>query len=217
MFFAVPSSLRCGGFHRAAFAAVFLAAALPSSWAGLAGGTGVFFAEKLEAIRLTLDRGAPELYVTGYTWHLPWAYDRTTRKRLNNTTWGGGVGRSFTEARGDRNTVFFAAFADSHRSPQFILSYGWQRPWLANRDWSLSWGYMAFLFSREDVARYCPLPAVLPSVALRWRRLEVVGLFVPHISRDIKGDVFFVMLRTSAERSLQPARNGTPGHASGRP
>jgi lipid IVA palmitoyltransferase len=180
---------------RLAVVAIGLLALATSGRGGVADEVGGFFKERLESVRLALHEGEPELYVTGYTWHLPWTYDRATRTRLNSANWGGGIGRSHIDRRGDQNSVFFLAFSDSHRQPQFILSYGWQRPWLANREWGLSWGYMAFLFSREDVAHHFPLPAVLPSAAVRWRRLELVGLFVPRVSRDIKGDVFFLLLR----------------------
>ena len=156
---------------------------------------GGFFAEKLERINVAARSGPWDVYTTGYAWHAPWAYDAATRARLNDTTWGGGFGRSVTDGDGDRHSVFFVAFSDSHRTAQFVLSYAWQRYWPANRDWSLGWGYTAFLFSREDVARYLPLPAVLPCASIRYRRWEAIGQFVPHISKDIKGDVLFIFMR----------------------
>lgn len=160
-------------------------------------GLGELFTEKFELIRGVVQHGHWDVYATGYARHLPWGYSDTTRARLNETTWGGGIGRSLWTEDGDRHSVFVMSFSDSHRTPQYIASYGWQRYWPAGRTWALGWGYFAFLFSREDVAGRIPLPALLPSASIRYRRWEAVGMYVPRISRDIKGDVFFVFGRVS--------------------
>lgn len=154
-----------------------------------------WFREKIDAIQTTLEEGRWDLYATGYAWHLPWGYRESTRTRLNETTWGGGLGRSWRTPDGDRHSVFVLGFADSHRDPQYIVSYGWERSWIARRDWGVGWGYQVFLFSRADVAKHAPLPAVLPCAVLRLGRWEAVGSFVPRVSRDIKGDVLFFFLR----------------------
>ncbi len=182
--------------RRALAIAAYAALAAPA-WSGPGVDLGGFFSEKLDAINATMRTGRWEAYVTGYAWHLPWGYSAATRGRLNETTWGGGFGRSMRDGDGDRHAVFFVASEDSHRESQFIVSYGWQRYWSPTRDFSLGWGYMAFLFSREDVANYLPLPAVLPCASIRYRRWEAVGLFVPRVSKDIKGDVFFVFMRVA--------------------
>ncbi len=188
---------RDGVLMRGAFVvAVFAFTALPAR-AGLAEATAGFFSEKLESIQLALKGGQRELYATGYAWHLPWAYTKSTRARLNDATWGGGFGCWCTDKRGDRNSVYVIAFEDSHRSTQVVLGYAWQRYWVADRDWSLGWGYMAFLFSREDVAHRWPLPAALPCVSLRYRRWEVVSMYVPHVSKEVKGDVLYFFLRVA--------------------
>lgn len=167
------------------------------AWAGPLEDVSGFFSEKIGAINATMRTGRWDTYVCGYAWHLPWAYNDTTRRRLNETTWGGGFGRSMKDGDGDRHSVFVVGFEDSHRDPQFIASYGWQRYVPVNRDVSLGWGYMAFLFSREDVANYLPIPALLPCASIRYRKWEAVGLFVPKVSKDIKGDVFYVFLRVA--------------------
>jgi palmitoyl transferase len=164
--------------------------------AGVTGELGGLFQTKLERIRLTLREGQTELYATGYAWHLPWAYSEPTRARLNETTWGGGIGRTMIDGQGDRHSVFALALSDSHRSAQWVAGYGWQRSTRADRAWGAGWGYMAFLFSREDVAGRCPLPALLPCASLRWRRWEALGMFVPRVSKAIRGDVVFAFLRT---------------------
>lgn len=177
-----------------------LTSALALALSGRAGpleALGDLFTEKIDVIRATVQHGKWDVYASGYAWHLPWGYSDATRARLNETTWGGGFGRSLRTEDGDRHSVFVMGFSDSHRTPQYIASYGWQRYWPAARKLSLGWGYQAFLFSREDVAGSFPLPALLPCASIRFRRWEAIGMFVPRISRDIKGDVFFVFGRVS--------------------
>ncbi|MGH7945180.1 MAG: lipid IV(A) palmitoyltransferase PagP [Opitutaceae bacterium] len=153
------------------------------------------FQSKLTAIDDALRLGNWESYVTGYAWHLPHKYQETTRARLNETTWGGGFGRTINDEDGDRHSVYFMAFADSHHAAQYNLGYAWQRYWRVTRNVGLGAGYLAFLFSREDVAKHAPVPALLPCASIRYRDIEIIGLFVPRVSRDIKGDVLFVYLR----------------------
>jgi palmitoyl transferase len=158
---------------------------------------GEMFKHKLGSISSALRAGQTDLYVTGYAWHLPYAYSDEVRNRLNETTWGGGLGRSTVDDDGDRHGVFFVALQDSHRAPQFLVSYSWQRYFTPERPRSFGWGYMAFIFAREDVHGYAPVPALLPCVSMRGRSWEVIGMFVPRVSEDIKGDVLFLFLRLS--------------------
>ena len=154
-----------------------------------------FFSGKLEAIATTARSGSWDAYATGFAWHVPWAYDSATRARLNEAAWGGGLGRSTIDEDGDRHSVFLVGFTDSHRASQFVAAYAWQRYWKPAPDWHVGFGYAAFLFSREDVANRLPLPAALPCLSIRRGRIEIFGLFVPRVSKDVKGDVFFVFSR----------------------
>ena len=165
------------------------------------------FASKRESISEALRAGDWEMYATGYAKHLPYGYQRNVRARLNETTWGGGFGRTINDEDGDRHSVFVMAFSDSHRALQMNVGYGWQRYWNATSNLGLGAGYLAFVFSREDVANYLPVPALLPCVSARYGRLEVIGLFVPRVSRDIKGDVLFLYLRVPLGRGASPSRS----------
>jgi palmitoyl transferase len=167
------------------------------------------FTSKVDAINLAVRSGEWESYVTGYAWHLPWAYVDSTRARLNETTWGGGFGRTVTDGDGDRHSVFLLALEDSHRAVQYTAGYGWHRYWAATPRLSVGLGYMAFLFSREDVAHHLPIPAALPCTSIRYGRCEFIGLFVPHVSKDIKGDVLFVFMRLPLGGDpVRPKRRG---------
>jgi palmitoyl transferase len=177
---------------------------------------GGLFAGKREAVHDAIRFGEWETYFTGYAWHLPHGYQEKTRARLNETTWGGGFGRTINDEDGDRHSVYVMAFADSHREPQLNFGYAWQRYWAATRNLSLGGGYLAFVFSRADVANHLPIPALLPCASIRYRGVEVIGLFVPRVSRDIKGDVLFVYLRLSLGRGTDSVKQGTTSRRRGR-
>jgi lipid IVA palmitoyltransferase len=156
---------------------------------------GDTFRYKLSTIKKAVQVGEWDTYVTGYAWHLPYGYEAATRARLNETTWGGGFGKTIRDDDGDRHSVYMMAFSDSHYRPQLNVGYAWQRYWNPSRYFGLGAGYLAFLFSREDVSNYMPMPAMLPCASINFGRFEVLGVFVPRVSRDIKGDVFFIYLR----------------------
>ena len=193
------------GARRALTLALFTALAVPARSAVL-DELREFFTGKIEAISTTARSGDWDAYATGFAWHVPWAYDNATRSRLNERAWGGGFGRSTTDGDGDRHSVFLMGFSDSHRAPQFVAGYAWHRYWKPAGDWHAGFGYMAFLTSREDVAHRWPIAAVLPCLSIRRGRCEIIGLFVPRVSKNIKGDVFFVFSRFALGAERKPAR-----------
>src|SRR5688500_5938824 len=135
---------------------------------------GQTFRSKLKAIDDALRLGDWESYLTGYAWHLPHGYQESTRARLNETTWGGGFGRTIKDDDGDRHSVYVMGFSDSHRAAQFNIGYAWQRYWKMTRNVELGAGYLAFLFSREDVANHLPMPALLPCASMSYRGIELI-------------------------------------------
>jgi len=150
---------------------------------------------QLADIKTTFVSGDWDVYLTGYVWHLPWQYDSAERHLLNERNWGGGFGRSYTSKRGDKSALFIMAFTDCHYDIQYSGGYMWHRYWTVTKGLDAGLGYSIFLFSRADVAHHWPIPAALPSVALRFGRGELLGFYCPHISEAIPGEVFFIFAR----------------------
>lgn len=171
----------------------------------VAAGIGVFAPQEVRAeglvarqlgdIKTAFVSGGWDLYCTGYVWHLPWQYDAEERRCMNERAWGGGFGRSYTNKRGDKTSLFLMGFVDSHNDTQFSGGYMWNRYWSVTRGVDAGLGYSVFLFSRADVANHLPIPAALPCVALRFGRGELVGYYCPYVSKAIPGEVFFVFAR----------------------
>lgn len=146
-------------------------------------------------IRTTFVSGEWEYYATGYVWHLPWQYSPAERHQLNERAWGGGIGRSFINQRGDKSSLFLMAFQDSHRDTQFSGGFMWNRYWSLTKAVDVSLGYSIFMFSRSDLVNNLPIPALLPCVAIRFGRGELIGYYCPHINERVPGDVFFIFAR----------------------
>jgi len=89
------------------------------------------------------------------------------------------------------------AFTDSHYDMQYSGGYIWNRYWSVTKGFKVGLGYSIFLFSRADVANHLPIPALLPCVAMRFGRAELIGFYCPHISTNIPGEVFFITARVS--------------------
>jgi hypothetical protein len=53
------------------------------------------------------------LYVTGFTWHMPYAYDDERRHSENSEAWGGGVGRYVYDSNGNYHGLYAMASISS--------------------------------------------------------------------------------------------------------
>jgi palmitoyl transferase len=125
--------------------------------------------------------GRYDLYLSGYTWHLPFAYSSEDRDEYNNNAWGGGIGKSVIDDKGRTHGLFAFAFDDSHGKPQYNFGYSWTTYWgIPRTRLDAGLGYTAFFFMRSDYANYFPIPVVLPLASLRWNKsIELLTTYVP--------------------------------------
>jgi palmitoyl transferase len=144
------------------------------------------------------DEGRHDLYLSGYTWHLPYAYTSEQRSDYTNNAWGGGIGKSVMDDKGRTHGLFFMAFDDSHGKPQYNFGYSWTTYWDVGRTkLQGGLGYTAFFFMRSDMASYLPIPAILPLASVRWdKKIEAMATFVPGFG-DGNGNVLFFFGRIS--------------------
>jgi palmitoyl transferase len=140
----------------------------------------------------TWRRGDHDLFVSGYSWHLPFTYTKEKRDELNSDAWGGGYGRTVEEPDGDTHTVYGFAFLDSHKAVQVNVGYAWSRFWGPRDGLQGGLGYTAFIFTRPDIADGFPLPAILPLFSLRYQRVTLQSTFIPTINGGVNnGSVIF--------------------------
>ena len=136
-----------------------------------------------------------DLYISGYAYHLPGYYTAARRAKLNANEWGGGLGRSIDDRKGNRHQVFFLAAQDSHYKPQYFAGYSWLHPFFPDSPAQLDFGISAFLFSRVDVADGVPLPGLLPFLSVGTKRVQLIVLYVPPVGQEIGGQTVYFYSR----------------------
>lgn len=143
------------------------------------------------------DNGTWDLYLTGYAYHARNTYSSAKLSELNEQSWGAGYGWSRRNAMGDNFGVYGLAFKDSHSKYTKLLGWAWWAHWPRHADVSAGIGYTAFLASRPDIWRGAPFPGVLPLATFRLYKAELIGTYIPKVSRRTtgNGNVGFVMMR----------------------
>lgn len=144
------------------------------------------------------DDGAWDAYFTGYGWHFSGYGGAARRAELNARSWGGGVGKHITDARGNEEIVFGMAFLDSHSHVQPIAGYA--RQWYTREvaGMALGGGYFAGATARADILHYVPIPIVLPVGSLRFgKKASLMATLIPRIPGLNDGHVAFFWGRYS--------------------
>ena len=148
----------------------------------------------------TWRRGDHDLFLSGYSWHLPFTYTKEKRDELNSNAWGGGYGRTVEEPNGDTHTVYGFAFSDSHENAQINVGYAWSTFWGPRDGLQPGLGYTVFIAQRPDIANGIPFPAILPLFSLRYQRVTLQSTFIPTINGGVNnGSVIFFYGRYTFE------------------
>jgi lipid IVA palmitoyltransferase len=123
--------------------------------------------------------GEWDVYLSGYTWHLPYAYTTEERKEENAFTYGLGLGKTLTDERDNQRSLYALIIEDSNYKTQFSLGYTWMARWRTIDDLKLGLGYSVFLFAREDFNNYVPQPGIAPLLSFGTDKVSVWATFVP--------------------------------------
>jgi palmitoyl transferase len=119
---------------------------------------------------------------------------------MNELTWGGGLGRSFRNERGNEEGVYLMGIRDSNNRPQWMAGYQykWMFPLKSHAGVEVGAGLTALVIRRHDWYDGRPFPAVLPIASIGNRAAQLVATYVPHLSaRKKKGNILSLMLKIS--------------------
>jgi len=149
----------------------------------------------------TYEQGTDELFVSGYSYHVPYTWTPERRAELNANAWGGGYGRTVEDPDGDTHTVGLLAFLDSHKHVQWNLGYMYSTYWGPREGLQPGLGYFAFIVQRPDIAGGVPVPALLPLATLRYGQATLVATYVPTLNGGINhGSTLYVFGRYTFKR-----------------
>src|SRR5712664_887413 len=107
-------------FLSAAFAGTILLQAFPAAAAGDGDGP---WQEAKDRISTIANDGADSIYLSGWAHHGRNTYTRERLDELNEKSWGGGYGRTYRNASGNDESLYFMAISDSHKKPQLMGGY----------------------------------------------------------------------------------------------
>jgi palmitoyl transferase len=152
---------------------------------------------------LKLDEDPPkssywDVFLSGYAYHDRDTYTKAQLRKMNETTWGGGIGRSMRNERGNEEGVYLMGIRDSNFRPQWMAGYQykWMFPLKSRNHMELGAGLTALLIHRHDWYNGRPFPAVLPVASIGNRAAQLVATYVPRLSdRKKKGNILSLMLK----------------------
>ncbi len=147
------------------------------------------------------NEGNDDFYLTGYAYHDRWTYTKEKLNDLNEGAYGGGLGRSIINAKGNTEMLYVMSHLDSHNDVQINAGYAWARKFKIAGDFKAGLGYTAFLVSRSDFAGRFPLPFALPLVTLDIDDVSIMGILIPKLNDGINnGNVLFIFAKFTWER-----------------
>lgn len=167
-----------------------LCVASASAEPATAGGETSFVDRATQRLATTWNEGQTEAYLPLHTYHSRHAYSREKIDSFNENSYGLGIGRGTHASNGDWHGLYVMGFSDSHHEPQYLAGYGYKTYWPINGELKAGLGYTAFLTARSDIARYTPIPGILPIASLEYRSFSLDTAYVPG-GRGVGNILFF--------------------------
>jgi palmitoyl transferase len=141
----------------------------------------------------TWTQGDNELYLSGYAWHNRNYYDKDRLHRYNEKAFGGGLGKSFYDERGNWHGLFAIAFQDSHRYLEPAVGYAYLKVLHFTENFRAGLGYSLLVTQRPDICKGIPFPGALPWASISYRRVSISATYIPG-SRNV-GNVLYAVAK----------------------
>jgi len=135
--------------------------------------------------------GDNELYLTGYAWHNRYTYPPEKVHTYNEQAWGGGLGKSFYDEKGNWHGLYAFGFLDSHKNVEPIAGYAYLKMAQLSENLRVGGGLSVFLTARPDIFNNIPFPGALPWISLGYRRATLAATYIPGSSGA--GNVLFIV------------------------
>lgn len=132
-----------------------------------------------------------DAYVPLYAWHNRLTYNKEHIDKYNENPWGIGVGKSYTDIKGNWHGLYAMAFKDSNKHLETFLGYAFMKNWQLgdNSDFKVGLGYTLGVTQRKEWY-YLLMPAPLPIAGISYRKIALQATYVPGLKNN--GNVLFV-------------------------
>ena len=141
--------------------------------------------------------GRADLYVPFYAWHNRFTYTADKLAQYNELPWGMGLGKGRWDARNNWQGLYGMMFLDSHKNVQPMGGYGYLLTYHPTENTGIGLGFTAMVTARPDILNNIPFPAALPLASMHYKRLMVIGAYVPGGTNI--GNVLFMMAKLTLE------------------
>jgi hypothetical protein len=129
------------------------------------------------------DEGKWDVYLSGYARH----FNHRGDYNLNEKVWGGGLGKTYRNPKGNEESLYFMATTDSLDNMQYMAGYAYH--WIFPvSDTGLEFGAGASLFiiKREDWFHGTPFPGALPMLSFGTRKAKLMATYIPELPHENK-------------------------------
>lgn len=127
----------------------------------------------------TWTQGETELYMSGYAWHNRYRYSPEKLKTYNEIAYGGGLGKSYYDNKGNWDGLYAIAFLDSHKNLEPVVGYAFLKVAHLTEKAHIGLGYTVLVTARPDILNNIPFPGILPWFSIGYDKLSLSGTYIP--------------------------------------
>ncbi len=162
-----------------------------------AGWFGDMWDDGVNEIKTVYTKGDDQLFVSGHAHHGRSSYSAAKIATLNENAWGLGWSKTLRERNSsgtmEHRGVFGFVISDSHKDPQYMLGYSFEKAYYFNNSWYVSAGVVPTLVRREDMFGKAPFPAIFPIMSIGNQKAELRMVYIPRLSKNLgNGDVLYL-------------------------
>ncbi|WP_045097302.1 lipid IV(A) palmitoyltransferase PagP [Legionella fallonii] len=150
-----------------------------------------FFKPACQRLHQIWTEGDTDLYLSGYAWHNRYIYSREKIRTYNEAAWGGGLGKSIFDEKGNWHGLYALAFLDSHKNVEPAVGYAYSKILQVNKDIKVGIGYSVLVTSRTDINHNIPFPGAVPWATLFLGKVSVAAAYIPGNSKN--GNVLYIV------------------------
>ena len=153
--------------------------------------------DSVSEIKTVYTKGDDQLFVSGHAHHGRNSYTPAKLATLNEHAWGLGWAKTLREKNESggmtHRGVYGFVISDSHKDPQYMLGYSYEKAYYFNKDWFIAGGVAPMIVRREDMFGKMPFPAIFPLVSIGNQKAELRMVYIPRLSKNLgNGDVLYL-------------------------
>ena len=146
----------------------------------------------VQEIKTVYTKGDDQLFVSGHAHHGRHSYTPAKLATLNEHAWGLGWAKTL-RIEGVHRGVYGLVISDSHKDPQYMLGYSFEKTHYFNKEWFIAAGVAPMMVRREDMFKKIPFPAIFPLASIGNQSAELRMVYIPRLSKNLgNGDVLYL-------------------------